>query len=578
MRFKFCLFLICSYTINSFSQEADPIIFKIDDTPYYKSEIIYNLNKDSEQKSNIPTSDFLNSFINLKLNVTEAKRLGLDNTADFRRQYSSNRIQLANRYDKDTIFREEYIKKIYDRTLENIDINHVMLAFNQTNLFPTDTLKLYNQALILRNKLLKEGFKNTEYIDNSENPGIVQNWETINGHLGWIEPFMLSPSVEDAAYSLPIGEISMPIRSPKGYHLIQVLGKRKTQDVRSVEQVLFNFPQIPANSEQIDSVRLIAQKAYNEVAANKNFNSLCEEYSNAFETGDKKCDFGIVELNSPLPPSFINAVYDLKQVGDISKPVMTDFGFHIIRIKNSYPLHDYAALRTPILNRIKGTDRRFTLFFHERERRAKKFNYKLNEQAYESLTAIANTISPEDSLFINKVQNRRTVLFTINGEKEYTIEDLLDYIKMQNTLLNNQDEFSVTQVHQVKLFNLSTDILKEKLEEYAGLMILEYADATLEERYSDFKFLMTGFADGILSFDIMQSQVWDKINDKELEAYFDKNKSKYISKEKKSEPAKTFNDVKIKVTEDYQAQLEKEHFTRLRKKYNLSVDEKALKK
>jgi peptidyl-prolyl cis-trans isomerase D len=45
------------------------------------------------------------------------------------------------------------------------------------------------------------------------------------GDLGWFGPGMMVPSFEEAAYALELGEISNPVGSDFGYHIIQLLGK-----------------------------------------------------------------------------------------------------------------------------------------------------------------------------------------------------------------------------------------------------------------------------------------------------------------------------------------------------------------
>ncbi len=50
------------------------------------------------------------------------------------------------------------------------------------------------------------------------------------GDLGWISPGDTVPAFEEAMNKLPLNQVSAPVRTPFGWHLIEVLGRRK-QDV-----------------------------------------------------------------------------------------------------------------------------------------------------------------------------------------------------------------------------------------------------------------------------------------------------------------------------------------------------------
>ncbi len=55
------------------------------------------------------------------------------------------------------------------------------------------------------------------------------------GDLGWIYPGDTVPEFERAMNDLPIGKVSVPVKSPFGYHLIEVM-ERRVQDVSSDRQ------------------------------------------------------------------------------------------------------------------------------------------------------------------------------------------------------------------------------------------------------------------------------------------------------------------------------------------------------
>ncbi|MDR1089972.1 MAG: peptidylprolyl isomerase, partial [Prevotella sp.] len=353
------ILLICFITILtslcSFAQQQDPVALNINGKPILRSELEYAYRKANESgvsPDKESFDDFLRAYINIKLNVEEAKAQHLDTVGNYKRDLSSARVQLSYKYMEDTGYENEYIRKIYDRTLENVEINHVLLPFDKETIFPADTIVLYKQAAGLYEKLLKDGFAGEEY-NNKNTPvtGLIADYSKRNGYAGWVAPFMFPSKVEDAIYGLSAGEISRPVRSSRGYHIIQVLNRRPAVGSVELEQVVFGFSHIPPPQHQIDSVGIVAWREYNNIQSQADYNSLCQEFAQVMQTGDKGCYLGIVSLESTMPPSFLSAAFNLEKAGDISQPVLTDYGYHIIRLLNKIPVPEFGKIRSSLRNK-----------------------------------------------------------------------------------------------------------------------------------------------------------------------------------------------------------------------------------
>ena len=94
----------------------------------------------------------------------------------------------------------------------------------------------------------------------SQDPGSAVK----GGDLGWSDPKVYVPEFRDAALSQSIGEISLPFRTTHGWHILEVLKKRKSDVTKQVTKqkaygVLFNqrFP-----SEAAAWINEIRQQAY----------------------------------------------------------------------------------------------------------------------------------------------------------------------------------------------------------------------------------------------------------------------------------------------------------------------------
>lgn len=113
---------------------------------------------------------------------------------------------------------EEEIKEQYERQGTELNARHILVADAET----AATVK----------EELDNGADFAELAEEySTDPGSAAN----GGDLGWFGAGQMVPEFEDAAYSLEIDEISEPVQSQHGFHIIQVLEKREVEDRPSYE-------------------------------------------------------------------------------------------------------------------------------------------------------------------------------------------------------------------------------------------------------------------------------------------------------------------------------------------------------
>lgn len=517
--------------ISLHSQEADPIAFTINGKPTYRSEVEKSYKKSNENTDiKLSIEDFTQSYIELKMNVEEAKAQHLDTTAQYINELEAYRSIIAKPYITDTISEKLYIKKMYDRLIENIEINHFLVPFDKDLIVPADTISVYNKALEIREKILKVGFKEYLLKKESNTTNYYLGMEGKNGYLGWVAPFILSPQLEDAVYSMPINEISMPIRTNNGFHIIQVLNKRKAIGSAEIEQVMFRFSRIPAPADHIDSVRAIAYKEYDHIKSSKDFQTLCDAFSEAYKTGDKGCYFGIVGLDSKLSPEFLAATFNLENPGDISQPVISDYGFHIIRLLRKIPVPSYEIMEKQLLEKVRSSNRVHHLNKIKRARLFERIQISIDREAFSKINKIAETLSPRDSLFTASIKNDNSTLMTIEEQREIPIKEFARYIDYrQNLLKKNADEIEMMSVSETLPYNLSTDILQEYFNIFMNIIALDFIEYTLEDNQPEAKQIMNEFAEGLLLYAVKDKNIWSrsKTDEEGLKKCFKENKAKY---------------------------------------------------
>lgn len=161
------------------------------------------------------------------------------------------------------------------------------------------------------------------------------------GDLGWVSRGKFFPEFENAAFSLEPGDISRPVETPFGFHLIQVVEKKK--DAIRARHILFKISQSTDDYERtrafLDSLRLVAIER-------NNFTELARLHSDDKETRGFGGLIGRLPM-SELPSNFRDQIKQLKD-GGISEPlsynvVQNKPASHIIYKKATIPEH-YATL------------------------------------------------------------------------------------------------------------------------------------------------------------------------------------------------------------------------------------------
>lgn len=146
------------------------------------------------------------------------------------------------------------------------------------------------------------------------------------GNLGWRDSSLLPDAFLDTLEVLEIGDVSPVIRTANGFHLLKLEDKREIP--QAVEEVRVRLSIITLDSEEEGAAEL-AEDLHRQLAEGADFAELAERESIDPASAAKGGDIGWVNL-SELLPQIGEAVLDLEP-GEISPPVRSDLGLHIIR-------------------------------------------------------------------------------------------------------------------------------------------------------------------------------------------------------------------------------------------------------
>ena len=442
-------------------------------------------------------------FVNFKLKVEEAKSQGIDTTASFTNELSGYRSQLTKPYLTDPKVDEALVREAYDRSKEDIDVSHILIRL-APNATPADTLKAWKEINSIWKRLQKEDFAKIAK-DQSEDQSAKDN----AGHIGWISAFRTVYPFETVAYNTPAGTYSKPVRTAFGYHIVKVHARRNTIGEVLVSHIMIftSKGDTVANTKaklQIDSL-------YNRVLAGDDFGTLAKNHSQ---------DKGSSVKNGELPwfgsgrmvPEFESAAFALKNIGDVSKPIQSAYGWHILKLINKKGLATYDELKSDLETKIKRDERAGKGQQSFISKLKNDYNYKANTASVLEFEKLLTGKTLNDSIFKVEISKLDKQLFSFAG-KEYTQANFAKYLKS-----NTATEKST-----------AGEIISEKLNAFVSAELLAYEDKQLEKKYDEFRFLMQEYHDGILLFEVSNREVWDKASkDTEgLAKYFNGHKADY---------------------------------------------------
>lgn len=529
--------LIATMFLNtSLSAQSDKdVALTINGKPTSKSKLKADFKKAQEgleDGSKQTIDQFLEGYIFHALVLEEARSLQVDTTKAYQDEFDSYRIQLSNSFLKDTVTEKKLTEEILKKFDEEIYVNQVFIPLDSTLILPSDTVAPYQRALKARAIAIRDGFDKVEPEVKTFSYGVVMDMEQETGELGWIRPFMFSYKLDEILYSLKLNEVTMPIRSDKGYHVLQVVGRRPTQGNPVVEQVLFNFPVIPASKHMEDSVYQVVMKTYDEISLKGNFQEVCNEFTIAYDRGDAGCLLGEVSIGMQIPASIIKAAFDLKENGEVSKPVLSAYGWHILRLKEIKPTAPKAELESSIKSLI-ASDKVFPeLLARQRVKMLKENKGKINKKAYDKLYALTAKYNPKEDAFDDNVTNNSDVLIAIDNKTSYTVDDFLDYIAATVWLFEpakEPDPLMQTSLSPMVRLSLSSDILDAQFNGFVYAVLSKYEKESLEERNPKYTEILHGLSEDLLFTKLMEQEVWIKSHTdiEGLQAVFNKNRARY---------------------------------------------------
>ncbi|MBP6369375.1 MAG: peptidylprolyl isomerase [Paludibacteraceae bacterium] len=500
---KWIVFIFVSLSVSYTLAQKNTIV-TIDQKPISieEFEYYYNKNNTNDLQQKMPVEEYMQLFVNFKLKVHQAYMLQMDTAQTFKQELEGYRNQLIKPYLTDNEKIDDLVKEAYQHLLEDVDVSHILIRLN-ANPTPADTIAAYTKAMTAYKRVTNgESFEKIA-VEFSEDPTVQEN----KGRLGFITGMMVVYPFEKTAYTTPVGQVSAPIRTRFGYHIIKVHDKRKTQGERLVAHILKRIPE-DASEKQKAAIERSIKSIYEDLAKGADFQRLAQANSDDQSSANKGGEISWVGTGKTTP-EFENAVFNLQNIGDISQPVKTEFGWHIIKLLDKRDIMTLQEAYPLIEPRVKTDERASIIANSFIEKLKKTYNFKsypTNLHALHTLLA-----QPNDNI-LEQTKTYNLPIYTF-ADQVITQSDLIVFLHQQNYTKNPID---------LSLL----DILANQV---ANNTIIKYENSMLEKKYPEFGLLMNEYKEGILLFNISNEMVWSKAS-KDIEGltdFFEKNKKSY---------------------------------------------------
>ncbi len=548
-------------SVNS-AKSQDQVVMTINDKPIKRSEFeaVYRKNNGKEASSNSKSvKEYVDLFSLYKSKVFEAESLGLDTLNSFKTELAGYRRQLAAPYLTDKNTNENLLTEAYERMKTEVRASHILVKVDETAL-PKDTLEAWTRINIIKNalvgklptaleianydKLLKNTTEVSKQLKNKDSvlyksrikgiKGLSETYQNAGGDkfqalaaalsdepsasetkgdLNYFSALDMVYPFESAAYTTKVGEISPTVRTRFGYHVLKVYDKRPTRGEIVVSHIMAKFPKGASDQDKANAKTKI-DEIYGKLKAGQNFEELARQFSDDKQSSDKGGQLQPFK-GSRWPKTFEDAAFALKNNNDISEPVLTPFGWHIIKRNDLKGVPEFSEIKNELKSRVSRDSRsqmgRVALI----ERVKRENNFKENLKNRDEFSKILDSSYLKASW---KAENAAKLgnkeIFNLGG-KSYTQNDFARFMESQMSFRVNGDV---------------NELMKGMYKTWVEESIVAFEDSQLEKKYTDFANLYREYRDGILLFDLTDQKVWSKaVKDTAgLRAFYEKNKNNYL--------------------------------------------------
>ncbi len=501
-------FLLLNLSITAFAQKPTDVLVTINDSIYNVADFerLYNKNIDiiaDESQKDIDT--YFNLYKTYKLKLQQAYALGIDKSPKIEQEFKVYRSELAEKYFINEKELDRLLNEALNRADYEVKASHILINVDEFAQ-PTDTLKAYNKAVEVRNEILK----GLPFEDAAVKYSNDLSAKTNKGSLGYFSVFKMVYPFESGAYNTDIGEISMPVRSNFGYHLIKVYNKRSTSKIKNIAHIL-----VEAKDINDTEAKKKINDIYKRLTVGDAFYDVAFHFSEDIHSRDKGGDLGVYNEGSLNINGASDVLYDLNFKDAYSQPFFSQYGWHIIAVTNIKDKPSKEELKDNYLRKIKSDSRskilEKDLIAHLKE----MYHFKTNEENISETVALLNREELMNQPVVESNPKTEMVLADYS-DKKITAKNILDHVysfpRQYAAVIN--DEL----------------LIKKAFDFYSLKKLKEAYNNDLETNFPEFAHNLNEYKEGLVLFELLEQNIWNESakDTLALQIYYQNNKAKYL--------------------------------------------------
>ena len=335
------ILIVCAIFISQslFSRQTDSLLFNFGSNNVSANEFLKVYKKSNQTKEDAFTdsslTEYLDLYINFKLKVQEALDTKFDTMPSVKAEINKYRKQLAKAHLQDNNIYEALIREAYERKKTIREVSHILIKVGE-NAKAEDTLSAFEKISSIYSSIVSgEDFK-TSAMENSEDPSVKRN----SGFLGPIQVLNFVYPFESMAYKTKVGQVSKPFRTKFGYHILKVHNESSNAGSVLTAHVFIQ------SADSDDEQKKLAQKAkandtYQLISSGAlSFEEAVQKFS---DDKQSKTNNGKIRWFSKgeMVPEYQDAAYGINNIGALSEPTKSPYGWHIIKLLDKKPLGSF---------------------------------------------------------------------------------------------------------------------------------------------------------------------------------------------------------------------------------------------
>ncbi len=490
--------------LSAQTQNNDPVVLEVGGQQIWQSEFMHDYRQSlgdkafksglSQAEKSKALTEYMELYANFRAKLCDAHAMGIDTSSDLQLELANYRHDLAAPYLIDSVMLMKILHEAHERNRYALHCSHILVRV-APDASPEDTLEAYNRLLEYRQRIINGEDFTAVAIEEAQRARPFEPVKPNEGELAYFSVFQMVYPFETAAYALQPGEVSMPVRTRYGYHLIKLYDRVEMYGKVTLQHIWLR------GKERQKSIG----RMYDNIMAGVPFENMALQSEDATTANDG----GYIRdaLLGQLPQEYVKVLSGLRP-GEVSRPFLSRYGWHLVKLVQKDSLPSFESM-VPYYRQRMARDQRGEASRKSFAASARKkygiVDYTVTpaKQPRASLDEVISIVN--DSVFKGEWRFRDTTrikdlrpLVEVPGH-QYNAVDFARYIRKNQRRTQRCD----LAFHVRNLYN-----------DFLDSVTVAYADSQLEKEYPEFAELVDEYRRGLVIFDYNEKMIWTAaIND-----------------------------------------------------------------